>query len=135
MGHRPPGIVWTIVAWRDVAIDGCTAGGTACTPVVAAISDQVSLVAVAANGSGAVITSDVVPVGATAIDAAPDSDRGIAAAMTLVFRLLGMTIGIRDTRKIDAAYNMTERDVRERRRLRRERAHQPRVPVPSRSST
>lgn len=34
------------------------------------------------------------PVGATAIDAAPEADRGIAAAMTLVFRLLGMTIGI-----------------------------------------
>jgi MFS family permease len=34
------------------------------------------------------------PIGATAIDAAPDEDRGIAAAMTLVFRLLGMTIGI-----------------------------------------
>jgi EmrB/QacA subfamily drug resistance transporter len=34
------------------------------------------------------------PIGATAIDAAPDADRGIAAAMTLVFRLLGMTIGI-----------------------------------------
>ena len=36
----------------------------------------------------------IAPVGATAIDAAPDADRGIAAAMTLVFRLLGMTIGI-----------------------------------------
>jgi MFS family permease len=34
------------------------------------------------------------PIGATAIDAAPDPDRGIAAAMILVFRLLGMTIGI-----------------------------------------
>ena len=34
------------------------------------------------------------PIGATAIDAAPDADRGVAAAMTLVFRLLGMTIGI-----------------------------------------
>lgn len=34
------------------------------------------------------------PIGATAIDAAADADRGIAAAMTLVFRLLGMTIGI-----------------------------------------
>ena len=34
------------------------------------------------------------PISATAIDAAPDRDRGIAAAMTLVFRLLGMTIGI-----------------------------------------
>lgn len=34
------------------------------------------------------------PVGATAIDAAPAPDRGIAAAMTLVFRLLGMTAGI-----------------------------------------
>ncbi|MBW3632147.1 MAG: MFS transporter [Chloroflexi bacterium] len=34
------------------------------------------------------------PIGATAIDAAPAPDRGIAAAMTLVFRLLGMTVGI-----------------------------------------
>jgi MFS family permease len=34
------------------------------------------------------------PIGATAIDAAPAADRGIAAAMTLVFRLLGMTVGI-----------------------------------------
>ncbi|HEX5991402.1 MAG TPA: MFS transporter [Thermomicrobiales bacterium] len=34
------------------------------------------------------------PIGATAIDAAPAADRGIAAALTLVFRLLGMTIGI-----------------------------------------
>ncbi len=34
------------------------------------------------------------PIGATAIDSAPDADRGIAAAMSLVFRLLGMTIGI-----------------------------------------
>jgi MFS family permease len=34
------------------------------------------------------------PISTTAIDAAPDADRGIAAAMTLVFRLLGMTIGI-----------------------------------------
>jgi MFS family permease len=34
------------------------------------------------------------PIGATVIDAASDVDRGIAAAMTLVFRLLGMTIGI-----------------------------------------
>jgi MFS family permease len=34
------------------------------------------------------------PIGSTAIDAAPDADRGVAAAMTLVFRLLGMTIGI-----------------------------------------
>jgi EmrB/QacA subfamily drug resistance transporter len=34
------------------------------------------------------------PIGATAMDAAPDPDRGIAAAMTLVIRLLGMTIGI-----------------------------------------
>ncbi|MFT4036767.1 MAG: MFS transporter [Thermomicrobiales bacterium] len=34
------------------------------------------------------------PIGATAIDAAPAADRGIASAMTLVFRLLGMTTGI-----------------------------------------
>ena len=34
------------------------------------------------------------PISSTAIDAAPEADRGIAAAMTLVFRLLGMTIGI-----------------------------------------
>jgi hypothetical protein len=34
------------------------------------------------------------PISTTAIDAAPATDRGIAAAMTLVFRLLGMTLGI-----------------------------------------
>jgi MFS family permease len=34
------------------------------------------------------------PIGSTAIDAAPEADRGVAAAMTLVFRLLGMTVGI-----------------------------------------
>ncbi len=34
------------------------------------------------------------PIGATAIDAAPEVDRGIASGMTLVFRLLGMTTGI-----------------------------------------
>jgi hypothetical protein len=32
-------------------------------------------------------------------------------------RNFGMTLGIRDTRKIDAAYNMTERDVREQARF------------------
>ena len=32
-------------------------------------------------------------------------------------RNFGMTLGIRDTRKIDAAYNMTERDVREQSRF------------------
>ncbi len=36
----------------------------------------------------------VAPIGATAIDAAPADDRGIAAGLTLVFRLLGMTVGI-----------------------------------------
>jgi MFS family permease len=46
--------------------------------------------AVAGAGFGLVIA----PIGATAIDAAPAADRGIAAATTLVFRLLGMTIGI-----------------------------------------
>jgi MFS family permease len=45
---------------------------------------------VAGSGFGLVFA----PVGATAIDAAPAADRGIAAALTLVFRLLGMTIGI-----------------------------------------
>lgn len=34
------------------------------------------------------------PISATAIDAAAAADRGIASAMTLVFRLLGMTISI-----------------------------------------
>lgn len=34
------------------------------------------------------------PISATAIDAAASADRGIASAMTLVFRLLGMTISI-----------------------------------------
>lgn len=36
----------------------------------------------------------IAPLGASAIESAPDSDRGIAAALSLVFRLLGMTIGI-----------------------------------------
>lgn len=45
---------------------------------------------VAGAGFGLVVA----PIGATAIDAAPDDDRGIAAALTMVFRLLGMTVGI-----------------------------------------
>jgi len=45
---------------------------------------------IAGAGFGLVIA----PIGATAIDAAPAADRGIAAALTLVFRLLGMTVGI-----------------------------------------
>ncbi len=45
---------------------------------------------VAGAGFGLVVA----PIGATVIDAAPDRDRGIAAALTMVFRLLGMTIGI-----------------------------------------
>ena len=36
----------------------------------------------------------IAPLGASAIESAPDADRGIAAALSLVFRLLGMTIGI-----------------------------------------
>ncbi len=46
--------------------------------------------ALAGAGFGLVIA----PIGATAIDAAPVTDRGVVAALTLVFRLLGMTIGI-----------------------------------------
>jgi MFS family permease len=45
---------------------------------------------VAGAGFGLVVA----PIGASAIDAAPAADRGIAAALVLVFRLLGMTIGI-----------------------------------------
>ena len=45
---------------------------------------------VAGAGFGLVVA----PIGATAIDAAPPGDRGIAAALSLVFRLLGMTISI-----------------------------------------
>ncbi|MDQ3693483.1 MAG: MFS transporter [Chloroflexota bacterium] len=45
---------------------------------------------VAGAGFGLVVA----PIGATAIDAAPADDRGIAAAMVMVFRLLGMTIGM-----------------------------------------
>ncbi|HEU0116595.1 MAG TPA: MFS transporter [Thermomicrobiales bacterium] len=44
--------------------------------------------------SGAGFGLVVAPIGATAIDAAPAADRGIAAGLTLVFRLLGMTVGI-----------------------------------------
>ena len=36
----------------------------------------------------------VAPIGAATLDAAPAADRGIAAGLTLVARLLGMTIGI-----------------------------------------
>lgn len=36
----------------------------------------------------------VAPIGATAIDHAAESDRGAAAGLTILFRLLGMTIGI-----------------------------------------
>ena len=36
----------------------------------------------------------IAPIGAVVIDAAPAADRGIAAGLTLVFRLLGMTVGI-----------------------------------------
>jgi MFS family permease len=36
----------------------------------------------------------VAPIGARVIDAAPSSERGVAAAYAILFRLLGMTIGI-----------------------------------------
>lgn len=36
----------------------------------------------------------IAPIGANAIDAAPAADRGVAAALTILFRLLGMTMGI-----------------------------------------
>lgn len=45
---------------------------------------------IAGGGFGLLIA----PLGASAIESAPDADRGIAAALSLVFRLLGMTIGI-----------------------------------------
>lgn len=45
---------------------------------------------IAGSGFGLVLA----PIGATAIDAAPPPDRGVAAALTILFRLLGMTIGI-----------------------------------------
>lgn len=45
---------------------------------------------IAGAGFGLVIA----PIGATVLDAVPASERGIAAGLTLVFRLLGMTIGI-----------------------------------------
>lgn len=44
--------------------------------------------------SGAGFGLVIAPLGARVINAAPVADRGIAAALTLVFRLLGMTIGI-----------------------------------------
>jgi MFS family permease len=46
--------------------------------------------ALAGAGFGLVIA----PIGATVIDAAPAADRGVAAGLSLVSRLLGMTIGI-----------------------------------------
>lgn len=36
----------------------------------------------------------VAPIGSTVIEAAPADDRGIASASTILFRLLGMTVGI-----------------------------------------
>ena len=36
----------------------------------------------------------VAPIGSTVIEAAPEADRGIASASTILFRLLGMTVGI-----------------------------------------
>jgi len=36
----------------------------------------------------------IAPIGAAMLDAAPDSERGSAAALTMVSRLLGMTVGI-----------------------------------------
>lgn len=45
---------------------------------------------VAGAGFGLVIA----PIGATALDATDERDHGIAAGLTLVFRLLGMTVGI-----------------------------------------
>ncbi len=55
-----------------------------------ALAGMVPGLIVAGAGFGLVFA----PIGATAIEAAPEADRGVAAAMTLVFRLLGMTIGI-----------------------------------------
>lgn len=36
----------------------------------------------------------VAPIGSTVIETAPDADRGIASASTILFRLLGMTVGL-----------------------------------------
>lgn len=44
--------------------------------------------------SGAGFGLVIAPIGATVLDAVRAADRGIAAGLTLVFRLLGMTIGI-----------------------------------------
>lgn len=44
--------------------------------------------------SGAGFGLVIAPLGTSVINAAPAADRGIAAALTLVFRLLGMTVGI-----------------------------------------
>ncbi len=44
--------------------------------------------------SGAGFGLVIAPLGASVINAAPAANRGIAAALTLVFRLLGMTVGI-----------------------------------------
>ena len=46
--------------------------------------------ALAGSGFGLVIA----PIGAAAIDEAPDDDRGVAAASTILFRLLGMMLAL-----------------------------------------
>jgi MFS family permease len=54
------------------------------------LSGMVPGLIVAGAGFGLVVA----PIGASVIESAPAADRGIAAALSLVFRLLGMTIGI-----------------------------------------
>jgi EmrB/QacA subfamily drug resistance transporter len=54
------------------------------------LAGMVPGLAIAGAGFGLVIP----PLGATVLDASPAQDRGIAAGLTLVSRLLGMTIGI-----------------------------------------
>jgi MFS family permease len=54
------------------------------------LAGMIAGLVVAGAGFGLVVA----PIGSSAIDAAPSADRGIAAALVLVFRLLGMTVGI-----------------------------------------
>jgi MFS transporter, DHA2 family, triacylglyceride efflux pump len=54
------------------------------------LAGMVPGLAIAGAGFGLVIP----PLGATVLDASPAHDRGIAAGLTLVSRLLGMTVGI-----------------------------------------
>jgi EmrB/QacA subfamily drug resistance transporter len=83
-------------SYRPVTVAGllaCTAGfalmGTTWTPTTPYLEMAWQLVILGA-GFGLVMA----PLAAASINAAPDSQRGIAASLVIVFRLIGMSVGL-----------------------------------------